>query len=74
MPHQDVSFLDVDLSLWCTISDINLHATMLCSEYAVPHVIAAGGGAVVNLSSFLAELGCSVPQDAYAASKGAVRA
>lgn len=74
MPHQDISFLDADLSLWRTISDINLHGTMLCSKYAVPHVIAAGGGAVVNMSSFLAELGCSVPQDAYAASKGAVRA
>ncbi len=74
MPHQDISFLDADLSLWRTIGDINLHGTMLCSKYAVPHVIAAGGGAVVNMSSFLAELGCSVPQDAYAASKGAVRA
>lgn len=74
MPHQDISFLDADLSLWRTISDINLHGTMLCSKYAVPHIIAAGGGAVVNMSSFLAELGCSVPQDAYAASKGAVRA
>lgn len=74
MPHQDVSFLDADLSLWRNISDVNLHGTMLCSKYAVPHIIAAGGGAVVNMSSFLAELGCSVPQDAYAASKGAVRA
>lgn len=74
MPHQDVSFLDADLSLWRDISDINLHGTMLCSKYAVPHLVAAGGGAVVNMSSFLAELGCSVPQDAYAASKGAVRA
>ena len=74
MPHQDVSFLDADLALWRTISDINLHGAMLCSKYAVPHIIAAGGGAVVNMSSFLAEIGCSVPQDAYAASKGAVRA
>jgi len=73
MPHQDISFLDADLALWRTILDINLHGTMLCSKYAVPHLVAAGGGAVVNMSSFLAELGCSVPQDAYAASKGAVR-
>jgi NAD(P)-dependent dehydrogenase (short-subunit alcohol dehydrogenase family) len=74
MPHQDVSFLDGDLALWRTIGDINLHGSMLCSKYAVPHLIAAGGGAVVNMSSFLAYLGCSVPQDAYAASKGAVAA
>lgn len=74
MPHQDVSFLDADLTLWRNIIDINLHGTMLCCKYAVPHIVAAGGGSVVNMSSFLAELGCSVPQDAYAASKGAVRA
>lgn len=73
MPHQDVSFLDADLTLWRTISDVNLHGTALCSKYAVPHLVAAGGGSVVNMSSFLAEIGCSVPQDAYAASKGALR-
>jgi len=72
MPHEDVSFLDGDLDLWRTIGDINLHGTMLCSKHAVPHIIAAGGGAVVNMSSFLSVLGCSIPQDAYTASKGAV--
>lgn len=74
MPHQDVSFLDADPRLWSTIHDINLLGTVLCSKHAVPHLLAAGGGAVVNMSSFLAVLGCSVPQDAYAASKGAVAA
>jgi len=74
MPHQDISFLDADPVLWRTISDINLLGTVLCSKHAVPHLFAAGGGAVVNMSSFLAVLGCSVPQDAYAASKGAVAA
>ncbi len=74
MPHQDISFLDADLTLWRTIGDINLHGTMLCSKHAVPQLVAAGGGAVVNMSSFLAVLGCRVPQDAYAASKGAVAA
>jgi NAD(P)-dependent dehydrogenase (short-subunit alcohol dehydrogenase family) len=73
MPHQDVSFLDADVELWRTILDINLQGTALVSKHAVPHLVAGGGGAVVNMSSFLAEIGCSVPQDAYAASKGAVR-
>ncbi len=72
MPHQDASFLDGDLDLWHLISSINLDGTMLCSKYAVPHIAAAGGGAVVNMSSFLAVLGCTYPQDAYAASKGAI--
>ncbi|MBC7591412.1 MAG: glucose 1-dehydrogenase [Salinibacterium sp.] len=72
MPHQDKSFLDGDLDLWHLISSINLDGTMLCSKHVVPHIVAAGGGAVLNMSSFLAVLGCSFPQDAYAASKGAI--
>jgi NAD(P)-dependent dehydrogenase (short-subunit alcohol dehydrogenase family) len=74
MPHQDKSFLDGDLELWHLISSINLDGTMLCSKHVVPHIIAAGGGAVLNMSSFLAVLGCSFPQDGYAASKGAISA
>ncbi|CAB4591597.1 unannotated protein [freshwater metagenome] len=72
MPHQDKSFLDADLDQWHFISNVNLHSTMLCSKYAVPHIANEGGGAVVNMSSFLAVIGCTYPQDAYAASKGAI--
>lgn len=74
MPHQDRSLLDADLELWHTISSVNVDGTVLCSRYAVPHLVAAGGGTVVNMSSFLAVLGCSFPQDAYTASKGAIAA
>lgn len=74
MPHADVSFLTADLELWSTVGAVNLHGTALCSKHAVPHLVAAGGGAVVNMSSFLVNLGCTVPQDAYAASKGAISA
>jgi len=72
MPHQDGSFLDADLDLWRTVTATNLHGTVLCSRHVVPHVIAAGGGAVVNMSSFLAVTGTTYPQDAYSASKGAI--
>lgn len=74
MPHQDRSVLDGDLELWHTISSVNVDGTVLCSKYAVPHLVAAGGGTVVNMSSFLAVMGCSHPQDAYTASKGAIAA
>jgi NAD(P)-dependent dehydrogenase (short-subunit alcohol dehydrogenase family) len=74
MPHQDISLLDADLGLWRQIMGTNLHGTVLCSKYAVPHIAAAGGGSVVNMSSFLVEMGCTVPQDAYASSKGAISA
>jgi NAD(P)-dependent dehydrogenase (short-subunit alcohol dehydrogenase family) len=41
-------------------------------KYGIPHLIAAGGGAVVNVGSTSALLGDTIPQDAYTASKGAV--
>jgi NAD(P)-dependent dehydrogenase (short-subunit alcohol dehydrogenase family) len=33
-----------------------------------------GSGSIINVASFVAILGCSVPQDAYTSSKGAVLA
>ena len=74
MPHADVSFLDADLGSWTAIAATNLHGTVLCSKHAVPHLVASGGGAVVTMSSFLVGQGCTVPQDAYAASKGTIAA
>jgi NAD(P)-dependent dehydrogenase (short-subunit alcohol dehydrogenase family) len=72
MPHQDESVLDMDVALWKRIYEINVLGMALCCQYAIPHIIAAGGGAVVNMSSFMAFMGCVKPQDAYTASKGAV--
>ncbi|GAC1359365.1 MAG: 3-oxoacyl-ACP reductase [Ktedonobacteraceae bacterium] len=72
MPHQDVSVLDLDVELMARIYAINVTGTALCCKYAIPHIQKAGGGAVVNMSSFLAAMGCVIPQDAYGASKGAI--
>jgi NAD(P)-dependent dehydrogenase (short-subunit alcohol dehydrogenase family) len=44
----------------------------LCCQYGVPELIRAGGGSIVNVASFVALVGCTVPQDAYTMSKGAV--
>jgi NAD(P)-dependent dehydrogenase (short-subunit alcohol dehydrogenase family) len=74
MPHQDGSLLELDLDQWRSIFSVNLHSTALCSKYAVPHIVTAGGGAIVNMSSFLAVIGCTYPQDGYTASKGAISA
>lgn len=74
MPHQDESVLDADMTLWQQIYDVNVRGTALCTKYSVPHLRAAGGGAVVNMSSFLAGMGCAKPQDGYAATKGAILA
>lgn len=72
MPHQDISVVDLDAALWSQIYSTNVLGTALCCKYAIPHIIRAGGGAIVNMSSFLAMMGCSNPQEAYGASKGAI--
>lgn len=72
MPHQDESVLNLDYELLTRIYAINLGGTALCCKYAIPHIIQAGGGAVVNMGSFMAIVGCTRPQDAYSASKGAI--
>lgn len=72
MPHEDISVVELDVELWSRIYATNVLGTALCCKYAIPYIIQAGGGAVVNMSSFLAMMGCSNPQEAYGASKGAI--
>ncbi len=72
MPHQDRSVLEMDTALWDQIYAINVRGAALCCKYAIPHIIAAGGGAVVNMSSFVALMGSSNAQEGYGASRGAI--
>ncbi len=71
-PDEDTSVLDTDESVVQRVLDVNLKGVWLCCRYGIPKLIEAGGGSVVNVASFVALMGCTVPQDAYTASKGAV--
>ncbi|MFN8526811.1 MAG: glucose 1-dehydrogenase [Chloroflexota bacterium] len=63
----------IPLETWDLALDVNVRAMYLMSKAAVPHLRAAGGGAIVNVSSVSALHGSSSrPTHAYAASKGAV--
>jgi NAD(P)-dependent dehydrogenase (short-subunit alcohol dehydrogenase family) len=72
MPEQDHSVIDTDVPTWDRVMAINVRGVFLACKYAVPRMVEQGSGSVINISSFVALLGCSVPQDAYTASKGAV--
>lgn len=52
---------------------VAVYGTFWASKYALPHIVAAGGGSVVNISSMTATRGFPLTP-AYAASKGAVNA
>jgi NAD(P)-dependent dehydrogenase (short-subunit alcohol dehydrogenase family) len=71
-PDDDTSVIETDDAVLQRVLDVNLKGVWLACKYGIPELIKAGGGSVVNIASFTALMGCTIPQDAYTASKGAV--
>jgi NAD(P)-dependent dehydrogenase (short-subunit alcohol dehydrogenase family) len=74
MPEADHSVIDTDVATWDKVMAVNVRGVFLGCKYAIPQMLEQGSGSIINIASFVAILGCSVPQDAYTASKGAVLA
>ena len=72
MPEADHSVIDTDVATWDQVMAVNVRGVFLGCKYAIPKMVEQGSGSIINIASFVALLGCSVPQDAYTASKGAV--
>jgi NAD(P)-dependent dehydrogenase (short-subunit alcohol dehydrogenase family) len=72
MPESDHSVIDTEVATWDSVMAVNVRGVFLGCKYAVPAMVEAGGGSIINIASFVALVGCTVPQDAYTASKGAV--
>ncbi len=68
----DHSVVDTPLEVWERVQAVNVRGVYLASKYAIPALLDAGGGSIINIASFVALVGCTVPQDSYTASKGAV--
>lgn len=71
-PQDDHSVVDTDEKVWDRVLAVNVKGVYLVCKHGIPELIKAGGGSIINIASFVALVGCSVPQDAYTASKGAV--
>jgi NAD(P)-dependent dehydrogenase (short-subunit alcohol dehydrogenase family) len=65
------SVLDTTSEEWDRCLAVNLKGVFLCSKYAIPHIKAAGGGAIVSIASVHSyqNVGGTAP---YAASKAGV--
>lgn len=74
MPSDDGSVTDLAETTWDRILDVNLKSAFLCSKYVIPHMMKQEKGSIINIASFVAFMGCTVPQDAYTASKGGMLA
>ena len=69
----DRSVAEVTDEAWDAIMMVALKAIVWTARHAVPHIEAAGGGAIVNVSSAAATLGVA-GLDTYTAAKGAINA
>jgi NAD(P)-dependent dehydrogenase (short-subunit alcohol dehydrogenase family) len=63
--------IDLDAKVWQKVLDTNVNGPFLTTKIAVPKMVEAGGGAIVNISS-LAGLRCLPEMPAYCTSKGAL--
>ncbi len=73
-PPIDGSVLETPLEVWQQVQDVNLRGVFLCCKHGIPHLLASGGGSVINTASFVAVMGAAVSQISYTASKGGVLA
>ena len=67
----DGKITDISEADWDRVIAINLKSVYLFSKHAIPTMIKAGGGAIINTGSSAAQIG--IPDcDAYTATKGAI--
>ena len=67
---EDVPVHDLDLAVFERTIALNLRHPFLSCRHGIPHLIAAGGGSIINFSTWLAHIGVEKP--AYAAAKGGI--
>jgi NAD(P)-dependent dehydrogenase (short-subunit alcohol dehydrogenase family) len=63
--------VETEEALWRQVMEVNVTSMFLTIKHTIPHFLAQGGGAIVNISS-LSAVKALRPEVAYAASKGAV--
>jgi NAD(P)-dependent dehydrogenase (short-subunit alcohol dehydrogenase family) len=69
---KDLEVTRTDEAVWDRVMAINLKGTVWTCKYAIPEMVRAGGGSIVNIGSGVAYMGFTKAQDAYTASKGAL--
>ena len=68
--EEDVPVHQMDLDVWHRTINLNLLHPFLTCRHGVPHLMKAGGGSIINITSHLGLMGSVKP--AYAATKGGI--
>jgi 3-oxoacyl-[acyl-carrier protein] reductase len=63
---------EIDDAFFDEVMDLNVRSLVACCSAAVPHMRAAGGGAIVNVTSVAARTGGGPGSSMYASAKGFV--
>lgn len=71
-PDDDGSVLDTSEAVFDQVLRVNVKGVFFGCKHALPAMLRAGGGSLINIASFVALMGAAAPQIAYTASKGAV--
>jgi NAD(P)-dependent dehydrogenase (short-subunit alcohol dehydrogenase family) len=69
--QRDADVVGMDAEVWDRTMAVNLRGPMLGCKYAIPHMIAAGGGAIVTTSSTSGQFG-DLSRVAYGVSKAGI--
>jgi NAD(P)-dependent dehydrogenase (short-subunit alcohol dehydrogenase family) len=70
---QDLDVMTMTVEVWDRSMSVNLRGPMLGIKHALPHMIAAGGGAIVTTSSLAGQMG-DLSRPAYGSSKAGIDA
>lgn len=73
-PADDTGVVETPESAWERVMEVNLKGVWLGCKHAIPAMLDSGGGAIVNVASFVALMGAATAQIAYTSSKGGVLA
>jgi NAD(P)-dependent dehydrogenase (short-subunit alcohol dehydrogenase family) len=68
--QEDVPVHEMSLEIWHRTIALNLLHPFLVCRHGIPHMMKAGGGAIINFASHLGMIGSEKP--AYAAAKGGI--
>ncbi|MGQ0526117.1 MAG: SDR family NAD(P)-dependent oxidoreductase [Betaproteobacteria bacterium] len=68
--QEDLPVHQMDLAVWQRTIALNLLHPFLVCRHGIPHLIRAGGGSIINITSHLGLMGSIKP--AYAATKGGI--
>jgi NAD(P)-dependent dehydrogenase (short-subunit alcohol dehydrogenase family) len=74
MMGDDDNAMTTPESTWDRTFSVNVKGVWFGCKYAIPAMLRAGGGSIVNTASFVGLRGAATPQLAYTSSKGAVLA